>query len=75
MELKELQIIERTAQAKCGSSCYVKLDRLKGGQVLLRVTDKDDPDLTSLALMDKGPKLADVSELAQILATEINEPW
>lgn len=73
MNLNELDIIQRTAQAKCGRHVVVTLDPLKTTNtksILLRV---ETGDVTLPIVLEADSTLHDVCEVAEMLTEEILE--
>lgn len=77
MTLNELEIMERTAQAKCGSSYIVSLDPLKpvGGEkaILLRIQDKEDMETVLPCVLDADCTLSEVCDLALAFVEDLKE--
>lgn len=77
MNLNELAIIERTAQAKCGKRYIVTLDPLKQTRgvksVLLRVQDKTDSETVFPIVLDADSTLHEVCDVATMLAEDLDE--
>ena len=77
MTLNELAIIERTAQARCGSRYIVTLDPLKKTRgiksILLRVEDTEDSEACFPIVLDAESTLHEVCDVATMLASDLDE--
>ena len=77
MTLNEMEIIERTAQAKCGRRFIVTLDPLRpvAGEksILLRVQDREDTDAVMPIVLAGDSTLGEVCEIATVLTAELTE--
>lgn len=72
-----MEIIERTAQAKCGSSFIVTLDPLKAvmGEkyIVLRIQPKSNPDTIVPCVLTADSTLREICEIAEMLIEDIKE--
>ena len=70
-----LVIIERTTQARCGSSYVITLEPIKDvlseKSLLLRVHLKDDPTIVIPCVLPHDSSLSEVSEIAQTLIEDL----
>ena len=72
-----MEIIERTAQAKCGSSFIVTLDPLKAvmGEkyIVLRIQPKSNPDTIVPCVLTADSTLGEICEIAEMLIEDIKD--
>lgn len=77
MNLNELEIIQRTAQARCGRRVIVTLDPLKKTRgiksVLLRVEDVTDTEVVLPIVLDGDSTLSEICEVAMMLSEDLQE--
>lgn len=77
MTLNELEIIERTAQARCGKRYVISLDPLKdsgkGKMILLRVEDRLDSNAVYPVVLEADSTLKEVCEVAIMLTQDVED--
>lgn len=77
MTINEMEIIERTAQAKCGSSYVITLDPLKAvmGEkyIVIRIQPKSNPDTIIPCVLTADSTLSEICELTEALIEDIKD--
>lgn len=77
MSIHEMEIIERTAQAKCGSSYIITLDPLKAVKgeeyILLRIQPTADESIIVPCVLDGDSTMSEICEMAELFIEDIKE--